>query len=41
MNIDEIIELMKSRSSDLSDLNHTVLFDIDNVGKILVDATGN
>ena len=40
MTIDEIIEVARSRTNDLILLKHTVLFDLGDDGKILIDATG-
>lgn len=41
MDFDQIVDEVRNRATDLSELNHTVLFDLDDVGKILIDATGD
>ena len=41
MTIDEIIEAAQARENDLKLLNHTVLFDLEEDGKILMDASGD
>lgn len=41
MEFDQIVDEVRARAEDLSELNHTVLFDLENTGKILVDATGD
>jgi len=41
MTIDEIIDAARSRENDLKLLNHSVLFDLENDGKILLDASGD
>ena len=41
MTIDEIIETAQARENDLKLLNHTVLFDLEDDGKILMDASGD
>mgnify|MGYP001458853296 CR=1 FL=1 len=41
MTIDEIIEAAQARENDLKLLNHTVLFDLEDDGKILMDASGD
>jgi putative sterol carrier protein len=41
MDFDQIVDEVKARSADLGELNHTVLFDLEDAGKILVDATGD
>ncbi len=41
MNFDQIVDEVRSRATDLTDLNHTVLFDLGDDGKILIDATGD
>ncbi|MAI05892.1 MAG: hypothetical protein CBC47_01995 [Alphaproteobacteria bacterium TMED87] len=41
MKIDEIIEAAQARENDLKLLNHTVLFDLEEDGKILMDASGD
>jgi putative sterol carrier protein len=41
MNFDQIVDEVRSRAIDLTDLNHTVLFDLGDDGKILIDATGD
>jgi putative sterol carrier protein len=40
MSFDELVEAVKTRADKLKELNHTVLFDLGDDGKILVDATG-
>ena len=32
---------VRARAGDLGELNHTVLFDLQDMGKILIDATGD
>ena len=41
MNFDQIVDAVRTRAIDLAELNHTVLFDLEDEGKILVDATGD
>lgn len=41
MEFDQIVDEVRARAKDLTDLNHTVLFDLEEVGKILIDATGD
>ena len=41
MDFEDIVEDVKNRAQDLGELNHTVLFDLEETGKILVDATGD
>lgn len=41
MDFDRIVDEVRERAKDLSELNHTVLFDLEDAGKILVDATGD
>jgi putative sterol carrier protein len=41
MNFDQIVDAVRSLAMDLADLNHSVLFDLEEEGKILVDATGD
>ena len=41
MKINEIIEAAQARENDLKLLNHTVLFDLEEDGKILMDASGD
>ena len=41
MTIDEIIEAAQTRENDLKLLNHTVLFDLEDDDKILMDASGD
>ena len=41
MDFDEIVSGVKNRAADLEELNHTVLFDLEDEGKILLDATGD
>ncbi len=40
MTIDEIIGEMQKQADKLKELNHTVLFDLGDDGKVLLDATG-
>lgn len=40
MDFDQIVDEVKARANDLSELNYAVLFDLEDAGKILVDATG-
>ncbi|NKB45007.1 MAG: sterol carrier protein [Alphaproteobacteria bacterium] len=41
MNFDQIVDAIRSRAGDLAELNHSVLFDLEDEGKILIDATGD
>jgi putative sterol carrier protein len=41
MALDDLIGEMRSKAGQLKDLNHTVLFDLGDDGKILLDATGD
>jgi putative sterol carrier protein len=41
MDFDQIVDEVKARANDLSELNYAVLFDLEDAGKILVDATGD
>lgn len=41
MDFDQIVDEVRERAKDLSELNHTVLFDLEDEGKILIDATGD
>ena len=41
MEFDQIVNEVRARAADLSELNHTVLFDLEDSGKILIDATGD
>jgi len=41
MEFDQIVNEVRARAVDLSELNHTVLFDLEDFGKILIDATGD
>ncbi len=41
MEFDEIVNAVRARATMLSALDHTVLFDLEDEGKILVDATGD
>ncbi len=41
MDFDQIVNEVQTRAADLSELNHTVLFDMEDAGKILLDATGD
>ena len=41
MNFDQIVDAVRSRAGDLTELNHSVLFDLEDEGKILIDATGD
>jgi putative sterol carrier protein len=40
MTLDEIVGEMRKQSEKLKELNHTVLFDLGDDGKVLLDATG-
>jgi putative sterol carrier protein len=40
MALDELVAAMQSRAEKLKELNHTVLFDLGDDGRVLVDATG-
>jgi putative sterol carrier protein len=40
MSLDEIIAEMQKQTDKLKELNHTVLFDLGDDGKVLLDATG-
>jgi putative sterol carrier protein len=40
MALDDILGEMQSRADKLKELNHTVLFDLGDDGKVLLDATG-
>ncbi len=40
MTLDEIVGEMEKQSDKLKELNHTVLFDLGDDGKVLLDATG-
>ncbi|MEQ9447517.1 MAG: SCP2 sterol-binding domain-containing protein [Rhodospirillaceae bacterium] len=41
MTLDELVAAIRSESEKLKDLNHTVLFDLGDEGKVLLDATGD
>ena len=41
MEFENIVEDVKKRAQELGELNNTVLFDLEESGKILVDATGD
>lgn len=41
MEFNQIVDEVRSRAGDLVELNHTVLFDLEDEGKILIDATGD
>lgn len=41
MTLDEIVSEMEKQSYKLKELNHTVLFDLGDDGKVLLDATGS
>ena len=41
MDFEDIVDNVKTRAADLGELNHTVLFDLEDTGKILLDATGD
>ncbi len=41
MGFDELVDAVKSQSDKLKELHHTVLFDLGDDGKILLDATGD
>ena len=40
MALDEIVDEMQTQADKLKELNHTVLFDMGDDGKVLLDATG-
>ena len=40
MALDEIVGEMQTQADKLKELNHTVLFDLGDDGKVLLDATG-
>ncbi len=40
MNLDELVGEMTAQADKLKELNHSVLFDLGDDGKILLDATG-
>ncbi len=41
MAVDELVAALQSRADKLKELNHTVLFDLGDDGRVLVDATGS
>ena len=41
MALDELLVEMQAKAEQLKELNHTVLFDLGDDGKILLDATGD
>lgn len=41
MALDDIIASMQSQASKLKELNHTILFDLGDDGRILLDASGD
>lgn len=41
MALDELLAEMQTKADKLKELNHTVLFDMGDDGKILLDATGD
>jgi putative sterol carrier protein len=41
MALDELLGEMQTKAEKLKELNHTVLFDLGDDGKILLDATGD
>jgi putative sterol carrier protein len=41
MALDEMVSEMQAQADKLKELNHTVLFDLGDDGKILLDATGD
>jgi putative sterol carrier protein len=41
MALDELLGEMQAKAEQLKELNHTVLFDLGDEGKILLDATGD
>jgi|SaaInlStandDraft_2_1057019.scaffolds.fasta_scaffold172532_2 putative sterol carrier protein len=41
MDFDQIVDAVRSRADDLTELNHSVLFDLEDEGKILIDATSD
>lgn len=40
MSLDNLVDAMKEQADKLKELGHTVLFDLGDDGKILLDATG-
>ena len=40
MSLDNLVDAIKEQSDKLNELGHTVLFDLGDDGKILLDATG-
>ena len=40
MGFDDLVNAVKAQADKLKELNHTVLFDLGDDGKILLDATG-
>lgn len=41
MTLDELVSEMNDRADKLKDLGHTVLFDLGDDGKVMLDATGD
>ena len=41
MNFEQIVDEVRALATNLIDLNHTVLFDLGDEGKVLIDATGD
>ena len=41
MALDELVAAMQSRADKLKELNHTILFDLGDDGRVLLDATGD
>ena len=41
MEFDENVNQVQARAAELGELNHVVLFDLEDFGKILLDATSN
>ena len=41
MALDELVAAMESRADKLKELNHTILFDLGDDGRVLLDATGD
>lgn len=41
MDFDDIVKTVQEHATDLEELNHTVLFDLEDAGQILIDATGD
>ena len=41
MALDELVAAMQSRADKLKELNHTILFELGDDGRVLLDATGD